>query len=320
MSLIKDITTVRLNGVNVQFINDTTSLADMTAAEERFIEPILRKELYTTLLTEVDAEDTEYDELIAKVQRALAPLAYWFDLPNIQAQITDRGTATFTSENMQPLHRWEYDELRENLAEKGCFALEKLLQYLNENKDDYAWELPTDYKTIFLTGTQFASFFPIYQPFRTFESLRPVIKQIEDQFIRPTIGDAFFESLRDKTEPTAEEAKAISFIRAATANLTIKTATEILPVRISVNGFTVTLLDAYDKSSQGHAQAPDTQMSALRQSTQRTGELYLLKLTNYLNTTASDTIFSTYKNSSYYTAPSTTFINPNASRTGIFGL
>src|SRR3954452_10057313 len=152
MPLITDIATVRASGVNVQFINDNSSIADMTAAEEMYIEPVLGNELYELLLQEVTNEDSEYYELIIKVQRALAPLAYYLDLPNIQAQITDRGAATFISENMQPLHRWEYEELRENLADKGSFALEKLLEHLNQHKVDYNWQIPDNLNTIFLSG------------------------------------------------------------------------------------------------------------------------------------------------------------------------
>src|SRR3954451_11719256 len=144
MPLITDITTVRANGVNVQFINDNSSIADMTAAELKYIEPILGADLYQLLLQEPTGETSGFDELRLKVQRALAPLAYYLDLPNIQAQITDRGAATFTSENMRPLHRWEYEALRESLADKGSFALEKLLEHLNQHKADYGWQTPGD--------------------------------------------------------------------------------------------------------------------------------------------------------------------------------
>jgi len=318
MALINDIETVRANGVNVMFINDDSVIADMLGAEERFIVPVLGETLYNDLNDNI--ADPDYADLLAKVRRALAPLAYWSDLPNIQSVITDRGAAAFASQNMVSSPRWAFYELRETLADKGCYALERLIQYLFDNKTDLNWTLPSPFKIIFLTGDEFYNFFPVYQPHRTFLNFRPIIKQVEDQYIRTSIGDLFFEELRDKANPSTEDAKAIALIKAAVANLTIKTACEILPVKISANGFTVILRDALDKPWQGEQQAEDTQIGLLYKSVERTGNTYASKLKDYLNENASADLFATYFSSSYYQAPvdPTTIVDPNTNRQ-IFG-
>jgi hypothetical protein len=319
MPLINDIETVRANGVKVMFINDDSAIADMISAEERFIVPVLGDALYADLNTNI--ADPDFVELLGKVRRALAPLAYWLELPNIQTQITDRGTAAFASQNMVASPRWAFYELRESLADKGCYALENLLQYLFDNKAHYDWALPGDFKLIILTGKEFYNFFPVYQPHRTFLSLRPIIKQVEDQYIRTSIGDTFFEELRDKASPSPEENKAIALIKVAVANLAVKTACEILPVKISANGFTVVLLDALDKPWQGEQQAPGEQMGMLYKSVQQTGQTYLSKLKDYLNENASANLFASYFSSIYYKAPAVaaSVVDPN-SKQNIFRL
>ncbi|MDP9231001.1 MAG: hypothetical protein M3O67_10090, partial [Bacteroidota bacterium] len=112
MPLITTIEEVRANGVKVSYFSADTGIADMQAAEERFIAPLLGETLYELIIA--DAPDALYDPLIVKVKRAIAPLAYWLELPNIQSQITDGGLGTFTSDKHQPLHRWEYEALLEN--------------------------------------------------------------------------------------------------------------------------------------------------------------------------------------------------------------
>ncbi len=303
MALINNIETVRANGVNVMFINDNSSIADITAAEERFLEPILGAVLYEILLDEVDVVNSDYLPLIKKAQKALAPLAYWLDLPHIQSTISDRGAGTFSSDNMQPLHRWEYESLRESLADKGCFALEKMLQHLFEEADFYEWTVPATHNTIIKTGTEFSSIVTLFQPYRTFENLRPLVKQTEDQYICNSIGASFFEALRDAATPTAEEAKAIVLIKKAVANLCIKSACEVLPVKIAPGGFTTQLSDANEKPEQGEATASSKQMGLLYTSVKQTGESYLGQLMEYLNTNASSSVFTAFFSSSYYTAP-----------------
>lgn len=321
MPLITTIEQVIENGVKVNFMNEGSSLADMQAAEERFLLPILGQTLYQTILSEANNAESDFNNLIAKARRALAPLAYWLELPHIQTQITDRGLATSESENMKAAYRWQYEAMRESLADKGCFALEKMLEHLYEKQEDYGWEQPAKLKLIFTSGAQFAEYCTIFQPHRTFENLRPIIRQIEDQYIRNTIGDNFFESLRDNNNPGVEDKKVIELIRLTVANLAIHRAVEVLPAKISSEGFTVALRDAADSVYPKDQHARNEQLSLLYHSAKQSGETYLVKLADYLNKTASATVFQIYFQSEYYTAPDTVVPeNPNAIRNGIFGL
>jgi hypothetical protein len=319
MALINTIEDIRKYGVKAMFFNEDSSLADITGAELQFLQPLLGQTLYEEVLAQAQV-DSAIKTLVDLCKRVVAPLAYWMELPLLQINISDKGIGSFSSENMQAAHRWEYEELKDALADKGCYALEQLLQHLFDNKSTYNWTLPVDYKTTFLTGKEFAKYYPVYQPYRTFESLRPIVKQVEDQYVRTTVGDEFFEYLRDNAAPTAEEKNALDFLKKAIANLTIKTAIEVLPVKLSTNGFTVLLGDAGDKKTKGEQSAPSALLNITYTSVERTGESYLMRLKDYLNSKASDSVFSTFKNSSYYAAPvdSSTIENPNATRK-IFG-
>ncbi|HRH59052.1 MAG TPA: hypothetical protein PL045_00670 [Chitinophagaceae bacterium] len=327
MALITTIEQVRSAGVRVMFINDSSSIADMENAEERFIEPVLGSDLYKDLQDNISAD--EYADLLNRVRKALAPLAYWLELPSIATVISDSGVNSLESQNMQPVPRWKFEALREELADKGMYHLDKLLQYLWENKEDLEWTPPATYNGIIKTAKEFANIVTLFQPWRTFESLRIIMQQVEDNYIRSTIGDDFFEELRDVQLPEDEEnwsdeekaqAAAIKLIKKCVANLTIKNAVEVLQVKISPAGFTVLLTEANDSPQQGEAAANNQQTGLLYDNVKKVGESALVKLKSYLDTTASDSIFSTYKNSDFYTAPEVkaAAVDPNSTRK-IFG-
>ncbi len=344
MALINDIATAR-KYVRINFNVNEATLADITAAEWRFLVPILGQDLYETLLAEVTEDGSDYADLIEKCRRVVGPLAYWMDIGFLQTQITDSGIKTQSNDNMQAAHRWEFDELREALADKGCMAIEQLLQHLFQNKTYYDWTVPDNYDIIFQDAQDFAKYFPLKdQPFRIFESLRVLIRQAEDQFIRPLIGDTFFEYLRDLLKNnndnddtiedtgddapalSAQNAKAISLIKKAVANLTIKMAIETLPVKIGSNGFTVILGRAEDRSFEGEQNADAGSMLLLYNSVDATGNNYLQQLFSYVNSIASDTVFPIFFSSSYYVLPIAPVLDdngfaatPNTLRTGIFG-
>lgn len=322
MNLVNDIATVRASGVKVMFFNNESSIADMDAAEERFIIPVLGKELYDILIAELDVTNSDYADLIKAAQRAVVPLAYWLDLPNIQSQISDRGAGTFSSENMQPLHKWEYERLLASLEDKGCFALEAMLTHLNEKAIFYDWTKPDKYNSIFLTGTELSDYFTLSQPHRVFESLRPVVKKVEDQYIRRSIGKEFYNTLIAKNDPDDDEKELIEILKNAVANLTIKTACEELPARITPAGFTVLLGTSTDKPNEGESSAPDNLLSILNTTTWQSGNSYLDEARILLNTKASESVFADYFTSKYYTAPlpaGTVAKNPNEGL-HIFGL
>src|SRR5436190_4202515 len=145
-SLINDKDTAK-EFVRINFINDVSSLPDFQLAAERFLIPIIGLELYTLLLDQVIDFDfpeapaepvaIEDDELLKKCRAVVAPLGYLMELATIQTQLTDAGLRSLSTENMQAAHRWEYNEVKDNLADKGAYAIDALLKYLFDNIDDY---------------------------------------------------------------------------------------------------------------------------------------------------------------------------------------
>lgn len=311
-----------LEYVRINFINDNSSLPDFERAAQRYLVPIIGQDLYDAL-----ADDFESDPpLLAKCRAVVAPLAYLMDLPIIHAQITDSGLKTASTENLQAAHRWEYNKIEEHLADKGAFAIEDLLKYLFANEAaNLLWTDSEEYaeatSLIFKTAGEFNKYFRVYQPYRTFWALRAMILEAEDQYISSTIGEDFFTELKELDVPDANEKKAITLLKKATAQLAIVKAIEKLSVIITEKGFTVQLTAGNaDAANAGDASAKDNQLSLLYSSCEKDGNNYLVKLQEFLNATASAALFTTYFNSEFYTAPPDEEPESRNANSKIFGL
>lgn len=306
--------------VKVTFNSSNSSLPDIVAAENKFIVPIIG----ATLLAEsiAAADNTPKAKLCNLIRAVVAPLAYWMDLATLHVNIGDGGLGVNRSENQDPLHRWEYEQLKESLAEKGTAALEAMMQFLYANKQDLGWTIPEGFSTIIKTGDEFKKYYFIHQPYRTFEMLRPLLSEVEDQYLISSIGLETFNELKDYAENNALIIAAQRLLKKAAVNYTINKAVELLPVKITVNGLTVALKEQNDKTEQGQQVASDSQFSRLYDSTLRSGNAYMKELVDFLDSKASEALFKSYKDSKYYTAPlsSSDQQSRNQNRNGVFGM
>jgi hypothetical protein len=318
MSLIKDndIATL-LKYVKMSFTASAIkSMPDLDAAERKFLIPLLTQDVFDALQAQVTANNITWTTLLNLCRAAIAPLAVWLDLPFMQAQIGDGGITTTATANRQAAHQWEYLRIETALVNKGMAALEDLIDHLLLKGDDYEWEDNKDERCIFRTGKEFSRFIYLHQPNLTFQQLRPLIKEVEDHFIRAAMGDDFYDELLKKTEPTGESRIALQLVKKAVANYTIVRAVERLPVKITPNGLMATL-QGNSEALAVDAPAKDTSLDMLMKSCQREGDAYQLQLMQYLNKVASAEVFDTFFGSDYYKPPATSRTDPNDNRAGV---
>lgn len=312
--------------VKINFINNVSSFPDFELAEEKYLLPIIGEDLYQVvkdLAASSPVDDTDI-ELLKRCRAIVVPLGYLIELPTIQTQITDAGLRNVSTENLQSAHRWEYNEVKEYFLDKGAMATDALLKFLFAHAADYPeWTDSPEYAQardlVFKTGEEFNQYFRMAQPFRVFWELRPLIKEVEDFHITPSIGEQFFTVLKQNAN-SVEEKAALEMIKKSVAQTTIVKAIEKLSVRITDKGFTVQLsAGSPDASNSGDKDAKDNQLSLLYSSCERSGDAYLVQLKEYLNKNASTFVFPIYFESAYYQAPSTEVVNRNENRR-IFGL
>ena len=316
MALVKDFATFK-KYVKYNFTSeDIGSLLDTGAVEREYILPLLGADLYNGLQAQVNANAVTQPALLDLVRAAVVPLTVYKELPFLQIQLGDTGLRKLLSENTQGAFRWEFNEVRDALEEKGCKAIDQLYNYLYTTVVVPAWVAPERLSIVFKTGAEFTRFYDLKYPERTFQTIAHLVKDVEEQYIGSAIGDAFLKELIAKPNPSDNEKEAISLIKKATANLTAMKAIEKKPVRITPYGLFTLLGDSVDDTNPKEKTAALQQLNMQRDALERDGESYLMKLKALLNSKSSASVFATYFGSDKYESPAVTAAkeDPNANR------
>jgi len=327
MPLFKTIDVVK-EYIPIAFSNGDTSIPRMQkAAEDQYLLPVLGADLMATLQAEADGDLETPSDLLKKAWTALAYLMYYKELPFIHTLITDSGIRNVTNEKVQGAYRYQYEDLLQVLENEGLAGLELLFQFLFDNRADdpyTAWAQSAAYqrlnRNLIRTGADFANYFHLLHPHRTFYSLQPIVQEVEDLYLVSSIGKEFLAELKAADEPDDYQTIVIDLLKHAEANFTIHKAISKLSVKVRPEGFTVMLGTGSDRQPQAEASASDKQLAELKTDTARDGNAYLNRAIKYLNDTASDSVLTTWFNSSLYKDPTATVTNINDSLNGILVL
>lgn len=310
MPLIKTIPEIK-KYVRVNFANNTASLPNMDKAERKFIIPVIGQALFDQLQDQYNNNNlsSENQKLLPRVQSALAPLAYWLELPFINAQITDAGLRKPGTDNLQPVFKHDFYSILAALSDSGMDELEALIAFLEANSGNYPlWTSSPAYdayRMFFVrNGTDFSGIYTLKHPRRCWMNMASIMQLVEGVYIEKSIGATFAAELRGLTNPDEQQKAAIALIKKAVVYLTIKHAVSQRTARLTDAGFTIQVADS-DAADPSRQAAADPVLIRLQLETEHIGQSFLRDLTDYLNKTASPTVFSTYYNSPLYVAPST---------------
>lgn len=310
MALIKTIQEVKEH-VRVNFANGNSSLPNMDRAERKFILPLIGKDLYEEVNNQYQggAPSDPIKELLKRIQAAIAPLAYYLELPLINTQITDIGLQKSVTAQLQPVFKHDFYKVMATLHDQGMDELEVLLEFLEENKGDYpAWissAAYTEYRRLLVkTGKEFSDIYTLVHPRRCYLLLRPTVATVQEKYLAATVGAEFLAELVNKAAPTEEEKHVIELLKKALVFLTVLQSTGLLAVRLTEAGFTVQSSDA-ELGDPSRMAADAQSLRWLADNTEKTGNSYLTAASRYLNEKASPTVFATYHASGLYRDPAT---------------
>lgn len=229
-------------------LSNQALLPDFGAAEIKYLVPLIGWTQYDDINGKLNADPVEAlsdkeTELLPYLRRVSAFFAYFDDLGTDNAKITDNGVRSTETQNMPRVFGWQFKELKNALQQKAFDAVEVLLRFLFEHKVDYpSWTGSEEYASVnsllIKTGTDFDSHYKLWQPMRTYYSLKNMIDEVQEDFLKTSIGKElleFFisEDLNDDEKPI------LKLLKKSTAYKTIKKATEHYAVRFDSNGFTI---------------------------------------------------------------------------------
>jgi hypothetical protein len=273
----------------------TANLPDFAAAEIKYLVPLIGFAQYNAINDKINATPTPEaltdaeTVLLPYLRRVVAFFAYLDDMGTDNAKITDNGLRTTESANLPRVFGWQYKELKETLQSKAYDAVEVMLRFLFENKADYSdWTGSEEYASLnallIKTGTDFDAHYKLYQPMRTFYSLKVLLDEVQEDFIKPAIGEDLLTYFIELDAPDDDEKKFIKLLKKAAAYLVIKKACQHYSVRFDSNGFTILSGDSENPQSAGRTQADTTLFEMKMNSCESDAQTYLAKAKKALAT------------------------------------
>ncbi|HYC28383.1 MAG TPA: DUF6712 family protein, partial [Chitinophagaceae bacterium] len=269
----------------------------------RFVETfhliaILGKELYRSLETAYTTGETSMSEnqkaLLEQCRLMVAPYLVYYYAPKADVQLSDGGM----TKNKEAAYQYQGAAFREAALREAEMCEELLLEFLEENKADYAeWtnsNVFKEYRSLFIkTGGEFAELFSSSSPYRNYRAIRTKMPDVEEQMIRMAIGDTLFDGLKTKdagAQNFTDQEKALLFkLKKAIAYQSVALSVPLLNVRIDAAGISVVAKTASGSSDEKNSRtgAADEALRDLVSTCTDGAKAWLKSAKEYLETNAS---------------------------------
>lgn len=294
------------NGLDIK-----TLLPALNEVEMQELTFYLGADLLAEIIAEKNAET--YTPRIAKIAPYViashACLAVWKGGPEIEVLVSDNGILRQETSTEKAAFGGQVMRFRDVAANRGFKAVDQFLLILERYTQDYPEWLESQYyeqkKGLFIRSAfEFeAAGESINGSSLTFKSLRPLIKDIQEQMIKAVLPDSFYDQLLtqlDEDNLSADNKIILSnYLAPAIAKLTIEEALTTLPVEVSHSGVNVNQLEmAGDARTSKLADISLIEKKAW--GLRGRGQFYISNMKEYLNTHASATKYPLWFGSDNY--------------------
>ncbi len=313
MALVKTVAEIKKYFTADSSFNFDTILPYIELAEDD-VKRILGEAQYNELDDYYNGVNTglpELDELLPYAQRPIVYFAFLKGLDKFNVSIGNFGIGIIHSTNLAPASEKRVENLRQSISDGGYDALEYLLQFLEDNIDDYPlWEASDryvyQYEYLISSARKFDELYKIKRSRLTFLNWRPTMADVELLQMNPVVSKDLMDELK----------------------------TQIKADNVSVNNLLIlnnlqkalaylTAADMQQPNKSGDYQSNPAMDSYAEKNTillKRKGESYLMLVKTLLD--ASPTDYPTYAASSVYIANLANYQpyeNEEDSNLGVFG-
>lgn len=192
-------------------INRNTEWATLSPvvdqAERKYILPLLGKDQFEALATAYTAGSLtgQQQALLPHVQRPLAYYAFYELLPLLMTMVSDMGVQEQESREgtSSPARQWVFQQNRDTALENADTFADALLEFLEENYNDYPlWKNSDAFtltKELFInTSDEYNDIVPIGRSKRVWLALRPFVRMAETEYLLHTLSEPLFNDLKAK--------------------------------------------------------------------------------------------------------------------------
>jgi hypothetical protein len=211
--------------------------SSLQSAETMFITKLIGEELTNKidLFYENGVNDNKelWTKLLSLSQRAVAYLAMWYDFDALNLRITDQGFQRQESDTFKGAYKYQEENMKRTFKNRGFNCLDDILEFLDLNRTVF-----TDYinspayidsqKSIVRSTSEVNNIIYINNSRIIFLRMRCEFNAIEENFIKPKLGDDLYkmliDSLADSSKFTAGDKTILEGLRLACAKVVIRGA------------------------------------------------------------------------------------------------
>jgi hypothetical protein len=190
-------------GANVSL--ELASIAPtLVQVAERYLKPWLGKLTYDELKTYIaatsPAANAALDALLPYAQSALAALGLEAYSVIATVQLSEAGIFRIESDERKTPYKYQENAYRRQLRAQGMDAIERMLDFLEANKDDYPnWKIdarPRARGLFINSAAELREVYASYVDRATFEAIRPILVDVEAFIMVPSVGQAQYDALK----------------------------------------------------------------------------------------------------------------------------
>jgi hypothetical protein len=281
-------------------------------AQETFIRPVLGDPLYRQLQETADPTTREPEnqpldprlvELLDLVRKPLSLYALWLGADEFGVSVSSQGIQVIETQTHKTAPQYRVQNLKENWIRRANISLDLVLKFFDEHRADYPAYICQDADLLIRNTLEFNSEVDIRESRRVFVALKPVIRSVERKYIRPALSAELFDelksALKSNFELTSDQKALMELIRPALAHLTMARALLEISIDILDWGIFDTAGNTFTNVSSKQASNQD-RIALMAEANQRDGEAELKALQQFLDETASETVYPLYFQSSRY--------------------
>jgi hypothetical protein len=211
-------------------INIKSIAPSIDKAANDFIIPLVGQAQYTELLNNLTSTTDRIVNLLAAVRRPLAYLAVWQHSYQSEIQFGESGLYRVETESHKSAYKYQINDFRLSMRDSGYDALERLIIFLDANKTDYPlWTADpiaqAKHRNLFLNyAAEVNALYSKRINRYIYETMRPVIEELEVFTLEPLLGQAFFLEMKTKIKAntlSAKEKELLLFLQKALAHFAV---------------------------------------------------------------------------------------------------
>lgn len=300
----------------VSNLSADSMFANFERAEAKYLVPITGIDLYNDIQAKYNAANLTPEEttLLKKMRLAYLPLAFRDEIGLGTAMISDTGLKRVGTRDGSPA-RFEFLELKESLLSIAHDGIDNLISHLFE-VEPALWLASKQYEQIkslmVRTGEEFSRHYHLFQPARTFWTVRGLIESVQIRYMEKSIGkDLFAHLVADRQTEVAAKAEIVTLLQRAIVHFTVQMACSLYQARFDDNGFSVLSPNLQTSETMGRQAASADQIDMARKELERMGqdslgESHSLLVAYRKDETKNDNAFDT----AFDKGPLVTYINP----------